>query len=682
MAMSIFDRLANSSFPDDQLRNLGDEARNRREWSQAATFYQQYLETAPENAAIWVQLGHAYKEVAELDLAERSYLRALSIDPVNQDTYLQLGHVEKLRGDSLQAAARYRKALGISPDCMPAIEECRNLDALYDSPTISTVLEASPSKPDGDSSVWREKIAGNIEDMAASIAALNAKVLEAEELTSIVREHEALLKSSRGKEIIARLDALAASVDMLNARAPEMKTMECTIDRHDALLRDLPGKEIVGRLDALTSLVSSLNINILEIDTRIEGSSVELKALNDLKQDIVALRLQVEFIKSRLTTFIGRGVALTYLADETPVYVNSYDFGGPANLINGGKYEQDNADVILSFVRDDTVFLDIGANLGFFSLLVAKRVWRFGKVFAFEPHPQLVRLLCASAYLNGLSSFDGRTGVIVVKNFGVSNRSDTVTFTYPEGHLGGGFLDTTGKVASDATIEAEIHPLDAVFPPDFHCDLVKIDVEGHELDVLKGMRGILERTPQLRVVFEKLGMHVGNESELEKFLNGLGFELFLIGVNGLLTPLSRGALASSSGYIVASHTTNPIENLDRARFEIYPRQLSTIGSVTSAATRDLLEASGKLGEILFHGPYWFLRRGTYAVRFHGSIIGGISIAVTSRFGYPEFSFELNSECLEASVVVVNDVVQFECVGRVASSTASIVLKSLEWIKQA
>ena len=266
MAMSIFDRLANSSFPDDQLRNLGDEVRNRREWSQAATFYQQYLETAPENAAIWVQLGHAYKEVAELDLAERSYLRALSIDPVNPDTYLQLGHVEKLRGDSLQAAARHRKALGISPDCMPAIEECRNLDAQYDSPTISTVLEASPSKPDGDSTVWREKIAGNIEDMAASIAALNAKVLEAEELTSIVGEHEALLKSSREKEIIGRLDALAASVDMLNARALEMKTMECTIDRHDALLRDLPGKEIVGRLDALTSLVSSLNIKILEID--------------------------------------------------------------------------------------------------------------------------------------------------------------------------------------------------------------------------------------------------------------------------------------------------------------------------------------------------------------------------------------------------------------------------------
>lgn len=267
MAMNIFDLLSNSSFPDDQLRNLGDEARDKREWSKAATFYQQYLETAPESAEIWVQLGHAYKEGAELDLAERSYLRALSIDPLNSDTYLQLGHVEKLKGDSLQAAARYRKALCISPTFTPAIEECRNLDVQCDRPSISTVPEESQSKPVGASTVWRENIMGSLEDLAASIATLNVKVLETEELSSIVGDHESLLKSCRGKEIVGRLDALAASVDVLNEKVLEMQNLECIVVRHDALFRDLPGKEIVGRLDALTSLMNALNNKILEIES-------------------------------------------------------------------------------------------------------------------------------------------------------------------------------------------------------------------------------------------------------------------------------------------------------------------------------------------------------------------------------------------------------------------------------
>jgi len=63
----------------------------------------------------------------------------------------------------------------------------------------------------------------------------------------------------------------------------------------------------------------------------------------DLHQRIVALDAKLEriwvdldFIRTHLSSYVGDGIALTYLADATPIYINSNDYGGPANLLNGG----------------------------------------------------------------------------------------------------------------------------------------------------------------------------------------------------------------------------------------------------------------------------------------------------------------------------------------------------------
>jgi hypothetical protein len=50
------------------------------------------------------------------------------------------------------------------------------------------------------------------------------------------------------------------------------------------------------------------------------------------------------------------------------MFVNCNDFGCPVNLINGGRYEEENLEVLLSFVTPDTVFIDVGANVGFYAL--------------------------------------------------------------------------------------------------------------------------------------------------------------------------------------------------------------------------------------------------------------------------------------------------------------------------
>lgn len=93
--------------PAIELRDAGDQARDRGDWSEAADRYRAYLGLRPRDAGIWVQLGHALKEQRDYDGAHDAYGKALKLTPDDADLQLQLGHLAKLRGDLEEAAYRY-----------------------------------------------------------------------------------------------------------------------------------------------------------------------------------------------------------------------------------------------------------------------------------------------------------------------------------------------------------------------------------------------------------------------------------------------------------------------------------------------------------------------------------------------------------------------------------------------
>lgn len=88
-----------------------DKARDARQWPAAADHYRKYLTTRPEDAAIWVQFGHALKEAGAHTEAEGAYKRSLELAPNIADTNLQLGHLYKMMHRSSSAVSAYRKAL-------------------------------------------------------------------------------------------------------------------------------------------------------------------------------------------------------------------------------------------------------------------------------------------------------------------------------------------------------------------------------------------------------------------------------------------------------------------------------------------------------------------------------------------------------------------------------------------
>jgi FkbM family methyltransferase len=407
----------------------------------------------------------------------------------------------------------------------------------------------------------------------------------------------------------------------------------------------------------------------------------ELKSqLEAINRKIDLLSNDVGFIRTRTSVYVGDGIALTYLADEMPLYVNANDFGPPFNFINGGVYEQDNLDVLMSFVTDDTVFLDIGANLGFFSLQVARRISHHGKIHAFEPNPDLARLLKRNAYVNGFGLLGSGKEVITCHDFGLSDRSARVELVSDPECLGGGAIAPMAAANAGTGCMIDVKRLGDVFDSGFTCDLVKIDVEGHEVNVLRGMQDVIARSKHIKILFEKLGRSAGYEPEIESILGGCGLELYGVLPNASLQRILPGMLSEWAGYVLATRADDlGPAGLVRTSFSIYPRQLFTVGETLQSLSRDELIATGTSGQILFHGPYWFLRRGIYRLRLYGEVKGHLSITIAARFGHAVHQFELVTGETEKTFIAERDLLFFECIIR-AKGTSTIRVERLEFFR--
>ena len=386
------------------------------------------------------------------------------------------------------------------------------------------------------------------------------------------------------------------------------------------------------------------------------------------------LELDLEFLRTRQATYVGNGVALTHLADGSPIFVNADDSGPPFNILNGGRYEEEHLDVLLSFMRDDTVFLDIGANVGVHTVRVARRLGARGHVHAIEPHPLLSDLLDRNVYVNDLRKR------VTAHRFAASDRNAPGRLQYPVGHLGGGgFVPHDAAKPGFTYIETEMKRLDLVLGPEFSCDLVKIDVEGHELEVLEGMRGIIARSPQIVILFEKLVIEAGTEAWLESFFAAAGFGLWAVGADSRLTAIAPGRLESWSGYVLAARPDRLADGLDRARFSIHPSQLLVAGE--NAAPGEL-RRSGRYPDIRAHGPYWTLRRGCWRVTVDGEIEGRAVLAIQERFGYPVQHFVLEPGAMSHVFTVGRDLLHFECAVRAFSPRAGIRLRRIDFAREA
>jgi FkbM family methyltransferase len=167
---------------------------------------------------------------------------------------------------------------------------------------------------------------------------------------------------------------------------------------------------------------------------------------------------------------------------------------------------------LVRVLRPGAVVYDVGANVGFMTLIAARLVGPDGHVYAFEPIPDNARAIERNAALNGL-------GNVTVLELALSDRAGEAVLRVPTANQGAHLATVGESVGEEDDLNvrtAALDEVDGLRPP----DLVKLDVEGAEVLVLEGMRRCLaEHRPAL--VCE---LH-GTRAAIEKLLPELGYEV-------------------------------------------------------------------------------------------------------------------------------------------------------------
>lgn len=190
-------------------------------------------------------------------------------------------------------------------------------------------------------------------------------------------------------------------------------------------------------------------------------------------------------------------------------------------------YEPFSASLLSSIVKRAELFVDVGASYGFYSLLAASRRPDLD-IFAIEPTPETYAVLKQNVQLIDQSK-------ITVRQTAISNSVGTQRFNVAMASDSCSFFDHP-NVGRLRTIDVETTTIDAMLKDRTPCPLViKIDTEGNEIAVLRGMAETLARFPDIRLIIEFCPGTQRAANVLPKVLlehlDRLGFATFLLDEN-------------------------------------------------------------------------------------------------------------------------------------------------------
>ncbi len=233
--------------------------------------------------------------------------------------------------------------------------------------------------------------------------------------------------------------------------------------------------------------------------------------------------------------FLGHGRGLTRLSTGEPFIVHTASRDIATWIILGGAWETFVDDVLCALVSPGDVVFDIGANMGYYSVKLGSRAGPTGKLFSFEPNPDLFSVLNDNIRINGLAPssklFQAAAGREAARQKLIFNPN------YP----GGGSVVDASHPTPAGHDEALIDTIaiDDVIDPDIVADLIKIDVEGSEPAALAGAAHLIARSAQAAIVVEFGHATWSRYGDPVDILRGaaLGRRIFRMHVDGRLEEL-------------------------------------------------------------------------------------------------------------------------------------------------
>ena len=237
--------------------------------------------------------------------------------------------------------------------------------------------------------------------------------------------------------------------------------------------------------------------------------------------------------------FVRRALSFTFA--DRPVVVQGHKMRlGEDHQLLVGRYERGMTRLFENVLREGMTVVDVGAHVGYYTLLAAKCVGDSGRVYAFEPEPHNYEMLIGNVLMNGYRN------VVMIKE-AISDTSGVAKLHLEESMGHSLYL---GRHPSRRSIVVKTVTLDDFFEslgwPDVH--LIKMDIEGGEPAAIQGCAKLLRRCRDLKIILEFLPAKLRSAGvEPESFLHQLqaqGFDLRVVNDDEGLRSLRFGDLLS------------------------------------------------------------------------------------------------------------------------------------------
>ncbi len=203
------------------------------------------------------------------------------------------------------------------------------------------------------------------------------------------------------------------------------------------------------------------------------------------------------------------------------MYLDVYDKGLSYQLIKYRKREMDHKFLLDKTLKPGSVVLDIGANIGYYALMELNLIGQEGRLIAVEPSPWNVDLLKKNLELNqktrnvrvvtgAISSSRGKDTFHLASS---SNLNTFQNYGTVEKHLTGETLEVDTYRVAEVLTEEELRK---------GIDLIRMDVEGHEVDVINGMLDeVKEGVLSPSIIFETHLSRYNKENDMSESLKAL-----------------------------------------------------------------------------------------------------------------------------------------------------------------
>jgi FkbM family methyltransferase len=219
------------------------------------------------------------------------------------------------------------------------------------------------------------------------------------------------------------------------------------------------------------------------------------------------------------------------------MYTDCTDVGLSGHLLIDGYWEMWVTEAMARVIKPGMVVADIGANLGYYTLLMGELVGSTGWVHAFEPNPPIAEHLRRNV---GMNSAHRRT---TVHQIALADRNGEAEMFVPVGQPKNATIMTGARAD---TIAVPLRRLDSFENLD-RLDAIKIDVEGAEEAVWRGMEGILGGNRSLTIILEFAADRCVDPGRFIDDMLDRNFSLSLIGHDGRIVALDKTALLALPG---------------------------------------------------------------------------------------------------------------------------------------